>query len=104
MRRHRGYDSAAVDSGSTTTTAAAHRRAAGILVATRQSRLLFLPASSYRYESGDLVAARDEAILEGPDAAIVGIAAHPAPFAHLLAVAVASGCVQLEDTGGYRNS
>jgi len=73
-----------------------------LLMETRRSLLLRLVPASF--EGGSPEDRRGSVLLEGPDAAVAGVAAYPAPFAHLLAVAVASGCVQLWDTGADASS
>jgi WD40 repeat protein len=65
------------------------------LLGTRSSLLLRLSSSSF--DSTDAEARKGTILLEGPDAAVVGIVSYPLPHANLLAVAVASGCVQLWD-------
>lgn len=65
-----------------------------VLVSTRRCLLLHLDPKSFE-EGGE--ARRGTVLLEGPDSAVTGVVSYPFPYNNLLAVAVASGCVQLWD-------
>lgn len=68
-----------------------------LLLASRRALLLALEPSSF--DGGSAADRAGTVLLEGPDAPVAGIVSFPPPYAHLLAVAVASGCVQLWDMG-----